>query len=396
MLDWKDSRVTHLQVLRLFLSPTITHLALQFNNIDPAVLVTPFERIREACKRVTSLKLRMHLLSGYMLQEFSGNVGDAFGQLLYGMQELTSYKGNVFLPAICVEALAVLPRLSVMDLYVNEEEMATMMACDIHHGMWFNTLEMLDLGVVRMDGNTKTFLGTLPEGNLRRVQLNTQHQPNTDTLKQHLALVARAAHRESFTHLQLDLGRMQVRPTEAASPPAIDVGVALRPLHALPCIDYLWIQCPALVVSASAIRDIAHAWRQLATLSLNSCNPYPPGPNTPCLTLAELAPLARDCVRLDTLGLHLHADRLPDADALARLLPAPSRCALRRLTVFAGANVESPAEVAGVLARLFPVLREAEYGRIAWYPEEAQRPFEGRWAMVQRLLEWRLGVTNGP
>ncbi|EIW55800.1 uncharacterized protein TRAVEDRAFT_22239 [Trametes versicolor FP-101664 SS1] len=395
-LHFQDSRVTHLRILHLFLSPTITHLALQFNNIVPSVLASPFKRIREACKRVTSLELRMHRLSGYMLQKFSGNVGDAYGQLLYSLKELTSYRGNVFLPAICVEALAVLPRLSAMEVYVNEYEMATITGCDIRKDAWFNTLKMLDLGLVRMDGSTKTFLGALPEGNLRQVQLSTQKQPNTDTIKQHLALVARAAHRDSFTHLQLDLGRTQVRPSETAIPPVIDVGVALRPLYAFPHIDYVCIQCPALAVSANSIRDIAHAWPQLATLSLNSYNPYPPGSNTPCLTLTNLVPLAQNCAHLDTLGLHLHAHKLPDAETLARLLPAPSQCGLRRLTAFAGVNIENPAEVAGVLARLFPVLREAEYGKIAWVPEGDQQPFEGRWEMVQRLLGWRLDVTNGP
>ncbi|EIW55797.1 uncharacterized protein TRAVEDRAFT_50279 [Trametes versicolor FP-101664 SS1] len=559
-LEWRETRATsNFSLVDLLLTPTITQMGVTISSdVDPAIMKASFKRIGEVCKSIESLEIRTYSplrdhMREFHMREFRVVVGNVLTPLLRGLPELQRYKSHdACLSADGVKALAAHPKLVEVDLCVQSQVVDVINAAADHrspHGRWFDALETLVLNVHRMEGRTMDFLGAMQWGHLREVRLKSNIVPAADMVKQHLALLARAASPDSLRRVQLDFhsGPYHGNPNFGARRDrdvVLDIGEVLQPLYAFPHIDTIIIRCPALVTGAAALQDIAHAWPKLKTLSLiqpdpqfpprlvledlaplaRSCPgldllelnvyanrvpcgaallqllpepsrcrlqwltaldatienpvavanflaylfpaldqvvyqkpkwdlaPYQPVkeytrmwekvermlkdrlevpelyaytavservplPNTPssafrdhvvtawrhCIAIKQIGfsrspdvvHLAQNCARLDTLGLHLHADQLPDADALARLLPAPSQCGLRRLTAFAGVNIENPAKVAGVLARLFPVLREAEYGRIAWVLEGEKRPFEGSWAMVQRLLGWRLGVTNG-
>ncbi len=396
ILDWLEPRATHSPFVRLFLTPTIRQLGLMASDVEPSVMTALFEHVGTVCSDIESLII-LKDAQGDNTREFTGVVGHALVRFLRGLPDIKSFISEVRIPADCVAALAALPRLLEVGFYVRQKEMEILAgrastARSSCGAPWFDALEVLALGTDQMDESLQTFLGAMPAGKLRRAVLEFRQQPDTDTVKQHLALVARAASRDALTSLQLDFDRTHALD---ASSPVLDVGDALRPLYAFPHLATLVIRIPALVVRARALQDIAHAWPELSILSLMSDHAHPPRRDAPCLALADLVPLARNCPQLDMLTLHVNADdsQLPDAAALARLLPEPSRSPLRVFTA-CDAGIGDPRKTAAVLVRLFPGLREVEYGSTTRYVGNAHVAFKRKWMAVQALLARRSDVSE--
>ncbi|OJT07756.1 hypothetical protein TRAPUB_1348 [Trametes pubescens] len=390
-LTWDETCEKHFPFVHLFLTPNIRRLKLTLSDFNPPTMMALFEHVGSACKRVDHLTIRTGII-GDEMWESMGVVDNAFTQLLRSLPELRHFIGEGYLPASCIEALAGLPKLAVLELYVHSEEMhmiAPSAFWSSRHGQWFNALENLELYMDQMDGSTVSILSAIQSGKLQELRVGADYQPDTYMLKAHFDIFARAAYRNSLTSLRLHFDR----PLHETTPcPALDVAEALEPLYACPHIDILHIRTPSLVASAHALQGIAHAWR-LASLSLVS-NYYSPTAKSR-LTLEGLIPLARHCPDLRELELPVSADAVPDSETLAQLLPAPSRCALRSLAVF-DAAIEDAHAVADFLARVFPAISVLQHVCTAegadWFDTYDSETHD-RWATVRRLL---LGEVDSP
>ncbi|EIW55768.1 uncharacterized protein TRAVEDRAFT_50248 [Trametes versicolor FP-101664 SS1] len=390
-LTWDEPCADYSPSVYLFLAPNLKRLELTLSHLDPPTIMALFQHVEAACKRVDHLTMGTDPVCDEMW-ELTGVVGYAFARLLRGLPELKHVKIEGLLSTSCVEALAELPKLVMLELRAQPVEMCMIASSAVwgsRHGEWFNTLEELKFYVDQMDSSTVTFLGAVQSANLQKLRIESHYQSYTHMVKVHLDAFAHATYRDSLTSLTLNFDRQRNETTpspriETTPCPALDVEETLEPFYACPHIDTLHIRSPSLVASTNALQNIAHAWRNLATLSLVSFQP-PPWVK-PRLTLEGLIPLARDCPDLCTLELPVSADRVPDEATLARLLPVPSRCALRRLVVF-DATIEDEHAVADFLARLFPEIRWLESGST---PGGAQWLYtyemHYRWTTVRTLL----------
>lgn len=390
-LTWDEPCADYSPSVYLFLAPNLKRLELTLSHLDPPTIMALFQHVEAACQRVDHLTMGTDPVCDEMW-ELTGVVGYAFARLLRGLPELKHVKIEGLLSTNCVEALAELPKLAMLELRAQPVEMCMIASSAVwgsRHGEWFNTLEELKFYVDQMDSSTVTFLGAVQSANLQKLRIESHYQSYTHMVKAHLDAFAHATYSDSLTSLTLNFDRQRNETTpspriETTPCPALDIEEALEPFYACAHIDTLHIRSPSLVASTNALQNIAHAWRNLATLSLVSFQP-PPWVK-PRLTLEGLIPLARDCPDLCTLELPVSADAVPDEATLARLLSEPSRCALRRLVVF-DAVIEDEHAVADFLARLFPVISGLEPCSTAGGAEWLETyEMHYRWTIVRRLL----------
>ncbi|KAL1941642.1 hypothetical protein VTO73DRAFT_7081 [Trametes versicolor] len=377
----------------LFLAPTLSQLVLSVHFDRPDTMCQAFKHVGATCKNLMILQLRGVTAEddlssdpeGPTTQKLADDVNGALAELLRALPKLGIYSTErLFTSASCMEALATLPRLSLVHFDVLPEEMDTIAAsaaCRQRGGKWFNALADMWLSVDRLDESTAAFFDALRGERLRQLEIRSFIQPDSSMLKKHFELVAR----HPLTNLKVIFDDS---PTGNRGPTTFDAREALQPLYAVSNLSHLEIRCPVLDVSARAVRDTANAWRGIQTLAFYSYGLPHPGVDKPSLTLEDLVPLAVNCLRLDELVIPLNAEKIPDEAVLKQLLPEPSQCALWEFTAV-HAPIEDPGQVAGVLARLFPELRAVNYHYadepLPFEPELGA--FECKWEEVDELLQ---------
>ncbi|KAI0646228.1 hypothetical protein C8Q79DRAFT_909525 [Trametes meyenii] len=385
-LIWRETRSAYFSFIYQLLTPTIRRLRIMAcdHDLENDVMVALLDHASTVCTEVEVLEICSDDL-GDDMPTCNTAVGHALAQFLRLQQNLTQFWGEVYLSAECVRTLAELPKLELLELYVQHEEthsLATAAAQLSSEQPWFSSLRTLSLNVHQLDHDTEVLLGAIQSQTLAELLILTHCHPDTDTVHQHLEAVARAPYRRTLTGIQMEYER---QPWETDRPP-VAIGTALKPLYALPQMEYAIINAYSLVVDAPAIRDIANAWPALEILALISYNPSHQLDG--CLSLSDLVPLALKCPELLTLEVHLNAMAVPNQQTTERLLPGPSQSQMRCLTAF-DAPINEPERVADFLKRMFPRLNEAEYRGAARFPYESQQLFEWRWKSVQDLLRGR-------
>ncbi|KAI0360764.1 hypothetical protein OH77DRAFT_1586309 [Trametes cingulata] len=389
-LIWCEERAPYFAFVHLFLSPTIRELGLGTTDFEPDVIMALMENAGRICTQIELLTICTGRISD-STPECTEAVGDAFARFIRATPTLKAFNAEVYLPATCVEALAALPRLEVLDLHMRPEDLekvAASAACVSPKGYWFRTLALLSLCVTRLDSSTKTFLEAIQSPALIELAITTLRQPDALTLRQQFEVLAHGPWRDNLMTLLLDFDQPF---NENAPPPSLDVGYALQPLYALPVMDTLIIHGPTVFVDSSTLRSIANAWSKLEILSMLSWDVHPATER--CLQLEDLVPLARKCPELNVLELHLNAEAVPDEAAMTRLLPEPSQSPLRSLTVY-DAPITRPQRVADFLERMFPEVHMIDYRGEAAFPDGARERFEMGWREVQRLLHSKFAARS--
>ncbi|EIW63932.1 uncharacterized protein TRAVEDRAFT_16184 [Trametes versicolor FP-101664 SS1] len=363
----------------MFLTPTIRGLELASNDLSVSTVVPLFAEVVAVCRDLTHLQCTSRL---YQESKPAGPDGETLTQLLRGMPKLE-------------KVLATLPKLATLELTMDSKEtdaLAASAAAGARAGRWFNTLVRLGLAVEQMDQNTAVFLCAVRSGCLRgfaELQLRTLNGPGSVLLQQRLETLAHSPFRNSLNRVVLDhVAPFEINGVEVP----LDLAHALQPLYAVPHIRHFTIRGSSLLANARlALRDIAHAWPELEALALISHRDDSVGAVAGCITLEDLVQLPRRCPRLRRLELHLHAETVPDAATLARLLPEPSQSPLRGPLVVHSAPIVDADRVADFLAHLFPALDDVSYegavegsifggGRASWVSRE-------KWEKVGRLLK---------
>ncbi|KAI0674229.1 hypothetical protein C8Q78DRAFT_1067328 [Trametes maxima] len=382
-LVWRETRPAYFSFVYHLFTPTIRRLrivACEYDLEDDA-MVTLLDRASATCTGVELLEICSDDL-GDDMPTCNSAVGNALTRFLRSQSNLTQFCGEVYLPADCVRTLAELPKLELLELFVQHAEMHALAAAAAQLSpkqSWFSSLRTLSLNVHQLDRDTEVLLGAIQSQSLTEFFILSHCHPDTATLHQHLEVASRAPYRRSLISVQMEFER---QPWEMDRPP-VAIGPALKPLYALPQMQYVIINAYALVVDAPAIRDIANAWPALKVLSVVSFNP--PHQLDGCLSLSDLVPIALKCPGLLVLEVHLNAMAVPNQQTTDRLLPGPSRSQMKSLTAF-DAPINEPKRVADFLKRMFPQLTEAEYRGAARFPYESQQMFQERWESVQDLL----------
>ncbi|KAI0826704.1 hypothetical protein BC628DRAFT_1437586 [Trametes gibbosa] len=387
-LSWYETRPLMFSFVHHLLTPTINTLNLSPAEFPPLVTKSFFDHAGTVCKDIENLCL-FSRYRGAELQEFEDGAGDAFVRFLKGQRRLVKFTGQFYLSAKCVEALAALPNLTIVHIYlwnVVVEEVVAGLQTACNDG-WFDALELLALEVAELDWSTQKFLGAIQGRSLEELWIQCYYQPDTNTVKQHTEVIRHSPYHDSLTTLQLEF---ENPPNENMYTPPVDVGEALRALYALPGIDSIVIRSFALTVSGAALRDMTNAWHRLQVLSLISYQPH--SPENKCISLVDLVPLAQNCVFLCTLEVHLDATNVPDDATLARLMPQQTKGLLQRIVVI-DAPLVQPAPVAAYLTRLFPCMCEVEYWGVGRFQYDAQTIFERNWDVVQEIFRsWRAKI----
>ncbi|KAI0366037.1 hypothetical protein BV20DRAFT_953207 [Pilatotrama ljubarskyi] len=398
-LSWDDRRPAYLGFIRLFFTPTLRTLRLAAAAFDrqPRAAVAMYRLVAQFCTQIERFDVYPDRVDGSPLA-CSREDGDALAQSLRTTQNLTSFCMPMYLTASCVEALAVLPKLAVLEFWIRPGDMttvATLAARSSTAGTpWFATLDTVLLNVERMDDDTMAFLRTLQSLNVKKISMTVlgDDRPETYTVLRHTGAIASAPYRDCLEYLEI---KFECN-VPVAPPVPLNVNSLLRPLYQLSQIRAFTIEGPSIAVDAPALQSIANAWSQLKELAFIHTGSQPPFEN--CLTLRDLAPLARMCPDLLSLALQLDATEVPEAADMAQLLPQPSRARLRRLWIL-DAPISHPQLVASFLQRLFPELHQVDYGEITSFPDDAQDTFERHWDMVQAIIldnKYASGNAIGP
>ncbi|KAI0366032.1 hypothetical protein BV20DRAFT_698560 [Pilatotrama ljubarskyi] len=394
-LMWCEDRPPYFAFIHLFLSPTIRELGLTSSDFDAGEIMALLDNAARICTQVELVTICTSMMaeSSPICTEA---IGEAFARFIRATPNLKAFNAELCLTAPCVEALAALPRLEMLDLFIGPKDMEAIAASAARvssKGCWFPSLGLLALNVIRLDANTKTFLGAIQSPSLLELAITTLRQPDAHMLKQQFEVLARGPWRDTLMTLVLEFEHPRYE--NAPPPPSLDVGYALQPLYALPELDTFAIRGPSVAVDSSTLRSIANAWSKLEFLSIIGYLPHPPAER--CVELEDLVPFARKCPDLHALELHLNATFVPDEAAMTRLLPEPSSSRLRSLTVYE-APISGPQNVADVLERLFPMAHVVDYRGEGTFPEDAQRGFEMDWQEVQKILQCRLSarMATGP
>lgn len=391
-LKWYENSWAYFSFVHLFFTPTIRTLGLTPPDYAPPDIMALLEHASKMCPHLETFTFGTKALVDVELQEAAD---DALARFLHGMPTLRRCDCNVYVSANCVEALAALPKLSMLNLKIRDVQpqektkIAALATRCSRNGQWFNTIQTLSIHVDQLDESTGAFVGAIHSEDLRNLVIYTHYHPDTYMVKKQLEVAVHSRFRESLRAVELELGHPRF---ESAPLPFLDVGEALRPLYSLPHIERLIIRSYAMYAGADTLQDIAHAWRRLNTLSLISYTRYLL--QTRVITLDALAPLARKCPNLDVLELSMSAADLPDKATLAQL-PDPSPCRLRSLTVFNAPINGSVDQVAGFLGKLFPHMDEVVYCGAERASREQQGAYEGLWKKVRVLLENKLGNSGG-
>ncbi|CDO73367.1 hypothetical protein BN946_scf185008.g130, partial [Trametes cinnabarina] len=391
-LVWHEPRPQYFQFWNLFLTPTLRDLQIQSISPEPKALLALFQHAAEVCKEVKILHLgidtgRPPKNADNFAWLCGGEVGDAFTIFLEGLKFLRDYSADASMSAGCVQALARLPQLEMLFLKVGRHDLKNLAqqlpmrnpdsaaeeAC-------FGSLRVLELHVPVLDATTRAVIGALQSCTLEDFTLVPQHPPDTATFRAHLEVISRASYSTSLTAIELDFD--STRREKEISLQTLDLGVALRPLYALPQIRTMKISGPVVTLSERTLSDIAAAWPALNVLALISTVVHPSA-SAYCPSLADLAPLACRCPKLSVLELHLSAIEVPTETKMTSLLgEGPSRCQLRYLAAY-DAPIVNPARVAACLSRLFPALKNVEYYGRALFPRNGREVYEKNWKRVQ-------------
>ncbi|EIW55805.1 uncharacterized protein TRAVEDRAFT_22243 [Trametes versicolor FP-101664 SS1] len=408
-LNWVGSLEEHSCLVRYLLTPTLKCLRFDSFDIPESDVISLMEDVRAVCRGLKCLVLHFKTRDGPMCR-----IPDVLKSacispdwlnvsllpLLRDLPELQTYKAIWNMTAPRVEALAMLPQLTTLHLSFDfgAIEAVTARLPVPQDVPFFPALKTLFLAVDELDEHANVFLGAIQSPALQVLVLYAEKQPTAAELHDSLAVIARAPYRYSLTTLQLDT------PVYDHGGMGFDVGDAIYPLYALPGIRTLIFRGFIISAGPDTLRDIAHAWPKLEVLAL-CCIPLPqPMSGVPRVTLADLVPFALQCPRLRALALEIHDATVPDAAAIAQLLPTPSRHALQILAVHNAPDVDAH-QAAAFLARLFPELRDLRHSssadfiagfEIVWVrirPDydwmRIQHDYQDKWAMVDDLLAGR-------
>ncbi|KAI8986866.1 hypothetical protein BD414DRAFT_440434 [Trametes punicea] len=383
-LIWHEIRPQFFAFVHMFLAHTIRNLRIHTTCPEPAAMMALLEHAGKVCLAVETLDVCVRVLDDGAVVCDPG-VCEALARYLSRATDLREYYGDIYLPGSCVEALATLPRLQHLELYMLQDDMEAVAAYAARRvstgGEWFRALDILSLNVARLDASTQTFVSVIQSPSLMDLLLAAQHAPDTHMVKQHLEVVARAPFCACLAGFQLDI---DTEWHEIVQPPMLDIGDALKPLYALSQIQHVIVRGPLVIIAPHTLENIAGAWPSLEILSLTSAVVGHHLPSRYCVSLADLAPLARKCPDLFTLKLHLNATVVPDEAAVAQLLgpEGATRCRLRSFTAF-DAPIMNPQRVSWFLGKLFPQLRDVAYLGAAMYPMNAHIHFEELWKRVR-------------
>ncbi|KAI0635077.1 hypothetical protein C8Q77DRAFT_675071 [Trametes polyzona] len=389
-LVWVESRSNYFPFVHMFFAPRIRTLRITPSEFHAPVIMSLLEHAGNVCKNIKDFEIGLSGGNGDEDEvECKGAVGSALARFIGRMTTLERVSVSVRLSETCVAALAALPQLTNLTLVMDNETLETLAATKDANGAepwvrgpWFDSLEDLSLQVSEIGQGTMAFLGSIRSTSLRELLLVTDTiQPDTQTVRDHLRVVARSAYRDSLSSLQLEFSAR--RPEDVV--PVLDVGHAAQPLfgHVRNLTTFI-IRSDYLVVDALALKDIASAWPVLEILALISYRGHTN--EDKWVTLEGLVPLAFQCPNLALLELHVDATEIPDEATIARLLPAgPSPSRLTCFWAF-DSPILQPEPVASFLQRLFPLADEVAYRGGAQYTLDCQWLFDSCWRKVQRLL----------
>ncbi|KAI0366039.1 hypothetical protein BV20DRAFT_1056042 [Pilatotrama ljubarskyi] len=386
VLDWKELR--DLDYICYFLTPTLRELCIA----PDASALTRSQMIRlfrQASKKCTGLEI-IRLPSSReerpsLRSDCGGRASNVLARYLRRVPHLKEFSGRVWLSASCAEAFATLPDLQELEILLTSAEIDALtasVACVSLDKPWFRSLRFLSLTVNRLDWNTAKFFNSIQSDCLANLLIEDHGESDAYMLQRNMAAIASAPYHRALRTLAI----RSLPPLKKGLPPALDAGDALRLLYPLPQMRNIAVFAPILAVDSRTVQDIAAAWSSLQSLTLIGYYQHPP--SGACLNLHDLAPLAKKCPRLRRLVLHLSATSVPTEETTAELLPNPSRCRLRTLTMH-DASIVDPERVAAFLAKVFPKAHEVSYkrsrDRIGVECETLSR-FEAHWQRVQAIL----------
>ncbi|CDO73366.1 hypothetical protein BN946_scf185008.g129 [Trametes cinnabarina] len=390
-LYWREHRPRLFPYVQMFLTSTLRVMCVETVERDnPAGLVALYARMAEVCHELEELHVYRDVEQKHCQLGAPCNPGlnQAMSEFFRRAKGLRKYVGDVFLSKECFEVLAGLPQLSVFSgpmMHDQLEKVAASIKDRINdQETWFGSLMELALNVSRLDENTQAVVGAVKSSELAQLKHLVMQPPDTRTIQAHFEAISRAPYRSSLTCLDLIINTRDDFPR-----PTIDLAHALRPLYALTQIKHFYVSGPLLMLSGTALSDIAEAWPALENLVVVGGPLVKPLDPAHCPRLTDLVHLARKCVRLHTLELHVNAEEVPSEETVEQLIGAEQSVCPLRTFIAHNAPISNPESVQVFLERLFPKLEEVDHGEMDAFPEDTQRTYGTAWKKVDGIRRRR-------
>ncbi|KAH9896781.1 hypothetical protein C8Q73DRAFT_822155 [Cubamyces lactineus] len=390
-LTWDDFRPPCIAFAHIFLTSSIRKLDLFVHErCQPVATAALFEHAAHACKEVEVLKLNSDCCASDFYAEFLPTVDIALAKWLRVLTNLRRVRGGHYFSARCVEALATLPHLEKVRLYINSEQMdaaASALVPLSAAGTCFNSILDLELDIFQLSWGSDAFLRTVRSPNLHRLQLTIDCSADSFIVQKHMQACASAAYKVSLRHISFSMSSDD----SAHPPPALSVKTIISPLLALQQLEAVYVALPILEVDGATLRAMTEAWPALKALVIwDLSRSDRTRPSKYDLTLRDLVHVARNCPGLRTLDLSLDATDVPadDDPVVQQFLSDPSHCRLKYLSM-CRAPIGDPNAVARFLIRLFPELEVTFDSNPCRWPND--------WEEVKELLREeraRTGLTR--
>ncbi|EIW55795.1 uncharacterized protein TRAVEDRAFT_66087 [Trametes versicolor FP-101664 SS1] len=404
-LIWDESR-SETFGLHLFLTPAIRHVELTLRNGDPSKLMSLLTQMDAVRKTLTYLKMTIGTSrEGEM--KCTGPLSDALARFLSSMPELKDFYCAIWsLSAGCVEALAALPKLAKLTLYVGEQDKHAWIASAASHtrsgAHWFRALKYLGLYTEQMDRGITAFLAAVQSDHLQELLVRVSHPPaGYHGLKQELGILgSQCPYRDSLATVEITFRRPSAygssnTSTDQSLLNLLDVEYVLQLFYVFPRIRKFTTIGWALYAGGKSLPRLANAWPELESLTMYGYSvpeSFMEG-HTGNIVLEDLARIPRLLPRLRTLELQVDASVVPDAQTVARLLPEPSQSPLRSL-IARNALITDADQVASFLARVFPELEQVAYARMVGYLGSQGATIGEKWSKVESIFKDKMGASE--